>query len=349
MTLAASNLSITQIKAELGVGSPNTVSGLNLLAATNPWAFYSPKPLQVNGTTKEIEAGADTSPYKMGDFRLYNHAAQTPQVRAAAAEYTFPPGDTTKQIGVIYDNFEANIKRATGSNPARVRIRFWETYSGGVLSNQVGAAWYADSQWQTTLPSGQSVATPPTGHSVTQTEVHKSGSPGALFLPSINTSGVGTTAVTRYADFWFMATGDATEIMKPPNNVCSFLLRQQANPLVNRYTYQSPPSDGSYFISDIDLSNMSTVSNQTTLQFRIKVKSTQNGGYRSGTMTMRYLDGGTYYNVGYESVTFSLASDLVWSTIAGSTTLISFTMPNGRTWSYDSIHNIYFDFNGAWG
>jgi len=71
--LPATGLTISAIRSAIGSAIYN-LSGL-VTASLNPNSFYSPGIPTPNGTTKIIENVAPSSPYKMGNFRYYDHLA----------------------------------------------------------------------------------------------------------------------------------------------------------------------------------------------------------------------------------------------------------------------------------
>lgn len=79
MALAASNITMTAIKTALG-DATFALSTLAKSANVNMNAFYSPVTINLNTGSKCFVCAADTCPHDQGDFRCYEHTANTPCV-----------------------------------------------------------------------------------------------------------------------------------------------------------------------------------------------------------------------------------------------------------------------------
>lgn len=79
-----SSVSVSDVKSEMSVGN-NSVSSLCTHSNINMYSFCSPCSYSINGTTKIVSKSNDTAPYQLGDFRRYNHSAQTPTLNAVNA------------------------------------------------------------------------------------------------------------------------------------------------------------------------------------------------------------------------------------------------------------------------
>jgi hypothetical protein len=80
------------------------------------------------------------------------------------------------------------------------------------------------------------------------------------------------------------------------------------------------------------------------LRARIRVKGIQGvtNNFVLGTLSMKYWDGTTETTMtGYQNVSFSKSDGTSYSLA------VTWTMPSGRTWSYDSNHTVRVTYHTA--
>lgn len=338
MALGDTSISVSGVKTETGLSTTNDVLGLNTSTSLNAYSFWNPRPLVFNGSTKVLEPSTDPSPYAFGDFRRYDHAAVTPSFYGSASSYSWNPGTSTITVGCIYDNKQANIYRAN-SNAVYTRIRFYTTFSGGVFSGQVGSTQVFNITKNTSV-NGYALSPALTDHAVQQTQAYPSGSSG-LMLASFPTSGIGTSAVTRYAEMWFTDNTGSVEYGTLATNYFSFTAQQNFDPIVQVSSWQQP-SGATIFPVSLSYSGNTIGSTSISFSFRCGMGS----GTFSGYLCLRYvaLDSSTTLVAGKQNVAYTANNTNTGTLI----TVTGFTLPGGRTWNYGSGSNYIYTFQVDW-
>lgn len=341
MALGETGISVTAVRNESQQGNKNYISGLNTSSLVNPYSFWSPRGLQFNASTKILEPVTDPAPFAIGDFRRYNHSAVTPEFKNTnTTGYSFAPGTTTIQIGCMYDNRQANILRAN-PNALYIRIRMYTTYTSGTFGGLISTNVY--NLTKNTTVDGYNLSPALSGHSVTQSQVYPSGSSG-LMLVNFDVSGItDDTTRTRYAEMWFTDQTGSIEYGRLATNYFEFTVRRQAQPTLAMQGFDQPAGDN-YFApsNEIDTSLMSI--GATTLNFRFKVRRTSDPANfaPSRSISLRYYNPDTDSYVlmtGYQNITYTQA------TVSTYSLTVTWALPSGRTWSYDSQHLIQVDWD----
>lgn len=323
MPIGDNNVSVSAVKSELGIASPDTVSGLVANANVNAWSFWSPRALYFDNLDNKIlkEAPVPTASFPLGNFRRYNHSAPAPYVQSTTTNYIANPSDTTKSIAIALYNGEANIFRAASpSIPAGVRIRFYKTYSGGVLGTQVGSSVYipfsdfgaaGGINGLTSIIRSIDASTPLSGHVVDETSTVANGPTAGVVRGDYDITGdggIGTSNVTRYAEITFMASGGGTEIGRYPTYVASFQLRKYAEPDVSISTSSYSPNP--FWEAGHTVSATAVIANGFTeshpvgtsnWNFSFKVAAIWNSAVQervSGNVQIKYTWDGVDYNIG---------------------------------------------------
>jgi hypothetical protein len=369
MALGNTNISVSGIKTEMGIGSPNNVSGLNTNAVVNPYSFWSPRGVQFNASTKVLEAVTDAAPYNMGDFRRYNHSAQTPTTRATPnTDLAISPVASGMYVPVWVDYFEVNLKRADASSQiVKVGITYHTTLSdaqnntspitlvgGGTVSFHPLS--FTNRELRTGVYPDPALA----GHVVTQLLAPSSssvlvsnGSDGAN--KEFPITGLTTSPVNRWARMNFYSTGDAI-VGTFATNIMAFTIRQMAQPVLNTLTKSPLPAGTPNSWTSVYAASVVVTSTigSGTLAFNFKVEAIGNGlsdtppkgnnnvpMYVQGTLSIEYEDP---YNSG-NWVQMSAYQNQSYS--KNTAFNVSYAMPNSETWNYDKIINTRILFHTA--
>jgi hypothetical protein len=107
MSLPTTNLAVSAVRAETGVDS-YSVATLVGASGLNAYSFYGPGTLDVDANYDVVLTPA-TSPYKLGDFRAYNHSSKTPRVQSDY-DLWYSSGDSTITFMMAWFPEGMNIK-----------------------------------------------------------------------------------------------------------------------------------------------------------------------------------------------------------------------------------------------
>lgn len=324
MPLGDTNISVSGIKTEMAIGSPNNVSGLNTYTTVNPYSFWSPRGLIFNAGTKVLEPVTDTAPYKMGDFRRYNHAASTPTVRATPNTALSVTPATNVYVPLWVDFFEVNLRRADVSlEITKVGVSYHTSLADAQANTSpislVGGgtvSFHPISYTNREIRTGVFPSPALSGHTVTQTTAPSSssvlvssGSDGAnKQFPS---SGIGTTALPRWARMNFYDVGDNIKGTFA-TNIMAFTIREMTQPTQALQT-QNPfyAVGGGTVLWDAGATVSATViiatsqvlnniAGDTSWNFSFVAQGLFSATYAnvSGTVQVKYLWLGVWYNIG---------------------------------------------------
>lgn len=357
MALGDSEISVTAVRNESQQGNLNYISGLNTSSNVNPYSFWSPRGVVFDQSNNYILTPVtDTSPYKIGDFRRYNHSAGTPAVRPGPnTELAIDPGSPGTYVPLWFDNYELNFKRAdTGNEIIRFGIKYFTNLTDAQNNTNpiqlVGGSFIAlqDITFSNRVVHGSYTPSPAlSGHTVTQTSIPNASSilvnaSGTQF-PS---TGLTTTAVTRYARMDFYDAGNNIK-GRLADNITSFTIRIKAQPSLAWNTLTPIPSGFTAVFVDTYVTSDNTQAmsiGDSILRARIRVRGIQGvtNDYVSGTLSLKYWDGTTEtVMTGYQNVAYSKSDGTSYSLA------VTWTMPSGRTWSYDSVHTIRVTYHTA--
>lgn len=428
MPLGDTGISVTAVRNESQQGNTNYVSGLTTSSQVNPYSFWSPRGVVFDSADSFfLKPVTDASPYQLGDFRRYNHAAQTPRLRATPnINYSLDPGSTTTYVPIWYDNYEFNFKRAdSASQIVKFGLRYFTSLADAKANiNAISLVGGSTTVYQNITFDNRTVRdsfTPSpalSGHVVTQTTIPNSSS----ILVNSNTTafpttGLTTTAVTRFMRLDFYDTANAIK-GRLPNYVSGsgatntgtlvtvasttglfanmalevtagtgafptgayvvsvdsatqftasaapspslsagavvtaypimpFTVRVKADPVLTFQTQTPIPSGFTAVFVDTFVTSDNTQAmalGDNILRARIRVRGIQGvtNDYVLGTLSMKYWDGTTETTMtGYQNVSFTKSDGTTYSLA------VTWTMPSGRTWSYDSSHTVRVTFNTA--
>lgn len=129
MALGETGISVTAVRNESVQGNRNFISGLTTSGQVNPYSFWSPRGIIFDSNNNYILTPVtDVSPYQIGDFRRYNHAADLPHFEMTSQQRSFDPGSSQNTVPVWYRNEELNFKRADASSQiTKFGLRYYTT------------------------------------------------------------------------------------------------------------------------------------------------------------------------------------------------------------------------------
>jgi hypothetical protein len=297
MAHALNNVSHSSVITELGAswtGGSNDVDNSALVrhASITQWSFYRPGALSVHGTTKLVTRVAGTSDDKLGDFRGYNHTANTPTT-PSDFDRNWGPGGTTISLTFVTYVEEWNLRETTSGSVPYISVRYY--LSGTNRTNKVSAV-----RTYTVLASETS-NTPPTGHTNNQTQRPASAS------QIVTDANFPTSLITKPDDVLYV---DIYISDISGNEVARFGAAQTDGHVdVNTHEYSNPFVDGCG--PNIGGSPFTTVFPVVTNASNGKngVDFTESNGSTTYGTFYWYLAGllsGTWYRIGSISVTASL-------------------------------------------
>jgi hypothetical protein len=112
MALGSTNINTTMIGTEIGSAS-HLISELVGAAGLNKFSFYAPGTLSIDGS-KNLVLTPPVTIFKLGDFRSYNHTANTSAPPSGAGTDNWGPGGSTIAFTQVWHPFDLNIKEITG-------------------------------------------------------------------------------------------------------------------------------------------------------------------------------------------------------------------------------------------
>jgi hypothetical protein len=362
MPLLDTGISITAVRNESQQGNRNYISGLTTSSLVNPYSFWSPRGTYFDpGNGYLLTLQTDQSPYQIGDFRRYNHAAVAPSIAATPnTDYALDPGSDGTFVPAYYNNNEFNFKRADSSSEiVKVGLRYFTTLTDAQNNtNPVQLVGGSFTVFENLSFTNRTIRVDPTlgnltpspaltGHVVTQTTLPSSSS----LLINTNTTkfpstGLTTSPVTRYVRLDFYDTANNIK-GKLADNIFSFTIRMKAEPTLAFQTQSPIPSGFTAVFVDTYVTSDNTQAmsiGDNVLRARIRVKGIQGmtNDFVSGTLSMKYWDGTTEtVMTGYQNVAFSKSDGTSYSLA------VTWTMPSGRTWSYDSNHTVRVTYHTA--
>ena len=202
---ASTNISLNAM-ASLVSESSKTVQTVVQSSNINKWAFFRPRPISINATTKLVEIDAKTTDLKLGDFRRYDHTAA---VATSAADFTHPYSGSSTSLSVPVWPYALNIKELFPSTLTSTYLR-WNLYTSAA-NRTAGTPIYASFSQALDPTWVEAQTSIPTGHSNQETQKFKSS-------PLLPTASVSTTSLTKpndilYADT-FIANSGGTALMR---------------------------------------------------------------------------------------------------------------------------------------
>ena len=278
MALGTTNLTTTQVKNELGASS-NSVSVLNTDTGINKWSFYKPGSLSIS--SQEFVYTADTSPYKFGDFRGYNHTTNAPYHTLGGT--TFTPDDTNVSFYCTTICSSNNLKEAN-TNITHVHVKCYND-SGRTSLKATGSQAIS---WSTMSPS-----TPP-GHSTTGTQI-----PTNPTLTEISFTKPSSTT-TYYFDVFF-ADNTASTIAHLPTYQFTATATKLNYSTVTVNVDQSTVPAGWTAIFFVQSSNNS---GGTTFDFNGEIQGAPSGGGGTVGVTCQ-ADFDYYYDGSYHDISLN--------------------------------------------
>ena len=331
--LSTTDLTISAIKTALG-SSGNSLSVLNKDSGINKWSFYRPGSISANATTKLVELTADTTPYKMGDFRRYNHTALTPH---AAADYTqnWGPGGSTMSVTLATYIERLNVKELVPSTTMYFTVDYY-------LSSANRAAKTSRQRRQTFLLN-LSTETPPAGHTNNQTQA-----PSSSFQLLTDT-GVPTSILTKPNDVLYCDTYisdlSSTELIRFDDSYTDISTHEVANPITSKAWGNWTPVPAGYTFIATAVTNSS--SNGTGVDFTETIDTTYGLFY----WFVYGLKGTHYYRIGDAVVTTVLriagktdtpilTAGALKTAASNSNESASGTLAGGASWAYDDEGDI---------
>jgi hypothetical protein len=384
MPLLDTGISVTAVRNESQQGNRNYISGLNTSSLVNAYSFWSPRRAYFDSTNGYLLTfETDQSPYQIGDFRRYNHSAAAPSIGPTPnTNFSVDPGTDGVYVPAYYYNNEFNFKRADLTDGiVKVGLKYFNSLTDA--QNNVNAVTLVGGgtiAYETLSFTNRIIRVDPTlgnlypspaltGHVVQQTTLPSSSS---LLInvgsdqtnnKKFPTNGIGTTALTRYVRLDFYDNfGQIKGTI--PNNIFSFTVREKSLPTLALQTQSPIPSGFTAIIVDSTpqlvpnnlqyQNNAGTAMNygDDTLRFRFKVKGIVGSApfpYVQGTLSMKYWDGSTEtVMTGYQNVSYIKATDYVDAGNTGTWSIsVTWQMPAGRTWSYDTNHTIRITYHTA--
>jgi len=286
-------VSITSVQTELGISTPDTVSGLNTYGSLNHWSFFKPILIQPNASTKIVETVTDTSPYNFGDFRRYNHSASAPYVQADHTQnYNPNPSNNPVTFTISFINNELNVKEVDNS----ITHLFVKVFSDVGRTTQIASK---------NVPIQFNTITPPAGHKNNQIQQPNS----TQLITGITITSPNTyDNTTIYLETWLSDVGETLRA-RLTDHVTDIFWNQYQQPNLSFSTTSYSPnpfpdSDSSHNATAVFANNSvkSNVAGDTSWNFSFKVAAIWgSSGVQervSGTVQVKYHWAGTDYNIG---------------------------------------------------
>lgn len=151
MSLPATNITTALVRAEIGVAS-NLVSALVGASGLNMYSRYAPGTVGiVGGGNYNLQLVPPSSNFKLGDFRLYDHAAIAPHWWSMGAQY-WGPGGSTHDTTILIAMEQLNLAAIAGANEVinstvtpwiyRVRVNVYNSAADRIAETALVKAWY---------------------------------------------------------------------------------------------------------------------------------------------------------------------------------------------------------------
>ena len=340
MALGNTNISVNAVCNEMGLTPSTTRTWTELTghATVNKFSFYAPGSLDVDAS-KNVTLTGPASNMKFGDFRSYNHSAAAPSL-SPPSQLNYGPGagNISVQIGFLvnqmniwsfatpadqtsYKLYSSSANRISESNPYQ--------HTGGDSISITALTW--------------STTTPPTGHSRTSTKLPVSTQPSDSKNFNSTTNGFSQPNQTVYGDAFLGANITGARVINMGTNVAdgyfSFVAHEQQQPYVTQSGNVTPPSGQGYTACFIEVMDAST----PLCQLDEDVDMTWNSSTYSFYVHMRGIHGSDNRIVAVQDCDIYLDHDggkqLIHSGSLShsSNTLMSGTLSNSNTWSYDEV------------
>lgn len=221
MALGTTDISVSLVKNTLGE-TTNNVSELCTSPNINMYSFYKPCGLQANATTKVVESVTDVSPFHLGDFRKYDHSANTPNVQPDM-QVNFVPESSSVTFSMSYINSQLNLKEVDSSiSNLLVKIYSNEARTIQIASKNVAINYFA--------------VTPPVGHKNQETQ--QASSTQIITGITVNNPNLYSTL---YAETWFSDIGETLR-GRLSDHVTEITMHEYSNPTLSFSTMSWSPS-----------------------------------------------------------------------------------------------------------
>jgi len=346
MAHALNNCSHTSVCAELGItrGNDRTQTSLTRHASINKWSFYRSGSISANASTKLIELTAPSSNDKLGNFRGYNHSANTPYLfDGYSGGLYYGPGGTSFTFTTIVYLEELNVRELTSGSVPYIIIKYYPTSTDRTNGTNV-------IKTTSTLVSETSV-TPPVGHSNNQTA--KPASASQTINDTFNVVDI-PAGNTVYLDVYIGNNGGSTVYGRFGSSISdsydNVTIYENSNPtLEGGGNISSPPSGWTALwpiinsaSSPICTDAILTQSNgQTTYDFYVAAR-----GIFGVTARVLAVTSCTVY-LRYGGVSYSIATSQALNGTSSKTRLQG-TIPSSQNFSYNEAWTVEISVN-TWG
>ena len=337
MALGNSDISVNAICAELGITESVERDWTELTSHPNinKWARYAPGSLDVDASFNTTLT-APTSNIKIGDFRSYNQASNTPSVNGPS-QLNYGPGSGNISVVVTALPEQMNVwEYATPADTYNFKI--YKTISD--RTSEVNALTVASGNPLKDLTF--SITTPPVGHTRSETKIVGSTQVSDTVQYNSATNGFSTPNQNLYGDCFLSASITGARRINLGETVSggyfSFIAHQYSQPYVTATGNITPPPSG-WTAAWIDIHSSSTPVCTVTPN----INQTQGSSTYSFYVKIHGIDGSDDKVINATNCNVYLTHDggkqLVHSgSLSHSAgTLCSGTLQNSNTWSYDEV------------
>jgi len=320
MTLPSSSLSISAIQTELGLtpGTSATWTYLTSYSGINTWARLAPGALSVD-SNKATVVTPPASNMKIGDFRLYNNASNTPSISGPSTLNYL--GTTT--ITVTYGYLPEAMNIWSYAVPGDyLTTKYYKTSANRLAETSYLTPTVAGAN---TYTMTYSTSAPPTGHSRTSSQVVGSTQgPHQFIIKSTDVAGFTTPNQIIYADSYISdsyVSGQNRKIDLGSSisaGYTQFTCHQQQLPTLTGGAFVTPPPSGYTAIWPAINSSSSPVCTDTTLtesngQTTYDFYLSMFGVYGAGTRVQEVTSCNVSLKVGGSSATIATGVTLGYS------------------------------------
>ena len=351
MTLPTTNISVNAIAAELGITQSvsRTWTYLTSYSGINKYARFAPGALSVDGS-KNTVVTPPASNMKLGDFRSYNHASNTPSL-SPPSQLNYGPG--AGNISVVIGFLVETMNVWSYADPADVSS--YKLYDNATdRGNEANPYQHTGLDSISITSLSFSTVPPPTGHSRTSDKVAGGTQPSSAKSFNSSTNGFSPPNQTVYGDGFLGAFTTGARKINMADAVSdgyfTFVAHENQAPYVTATgnITPAPTTPGTWTAAWIAVHT-----NSTSCDFTSQITQTWNGTTYSFYIKILGIYSSSDYRINTTDCNVYLTHDggkqLIHSgALSENGIQVSGTLDASNTWSYDEIGYVTIE-DVVWG